>query len=172
MVYGTPSGRAYLYVWLYTHTHTHTHIYVRKLTQRNNGWKLPNLGKEIRHLSPGSLNNVRIKLKRPTTRYIIINYIIIKLATVKEKILKATTTTTQKTCYTENKTLKIVSRFLSRNLGGLKAMDDILIVLEKKTKTQPRVLHPWKLPFRKREVVFQKKKTQKLNITELTLQKH
>ena len=51
-------------------------------------------------------------------------------------------------------------------------MDAILILLEKKkTKTQPRILHPWKLPFRKREVVFQKKKkTQKLNITELTLQ--
>ena len=52
------------------------------------------------------------------------------------KSVKATKTTTtatkKKTCYIENKTFKTVSRFLSRNLGGLKAMDAILILLEKK----------------------------------------
>ena len=83
----------YIYIYIYIYIYTHTHIYVKKLTQRNNGWKIPNLGKETRHPSPGSLNNVRIKLKSPTTRHLIINYIIIKLAKVKERILKATTTT-------------------------------------------------------------------------------
>ena len=27
----------YIYIHTHTHTHTHTHIYVKKLTQRNNG---------------------------------------------------------------------------------------------------------------------------------------
>ena len=50
-----------------------------------------------------------------------------------------------------------MSRFLSRNLGGLKAMDDILIVLEKKNKDSTKSTPPMKAAIQKERSSFPKK---------------